>query len=192
MMFTLHIVSFDVELFQFINGGLSNGLFDAILPVFRNKLTWIPLYLLVAFLLWRNKGRQGLVILLFLIISVAFADIVSSHLLKPLFHRLRPCQNPALSDSIRLVLQHCSGAFSFPSSHASNHFALGLFLGLVFRKEKPIILYLGILWAAIISFAQVYVGVHYPSDVFGGMLVGLFVSILNYYVYRKVIKKHFL
>lgn len=162
----------DFYLFEFINNDLSNAFFDFIMPPFRDKKTWIPLYvLLLAYLIYKFKAKSW-VIILFAIISIGLADGISSHVLKPFVERTRPCNVAELAEIINLRI-HCSGAFSFPSSHAANHFALATFIGLALFKINPWFLRIGLLWAAIISFAQVYVGVHFPIDVFVGMLLGL-------------------
>ena len=107
-----------------------------------------------------------------MLFTVTATDTISSHFLKPLFGRLRPCNNPELSDSIRLLVDHCGQNGSFTSSHATNHFGIAVFIFITLEKVWGKFNYLFILWAAAISFAQVYVGVHFPFDVIGGALLG--------------------
>ncbi len=174
----------DFFLFEFINNDLSNSFFDWLMPIFRNRDTWIPFYVvLFLFLIYKFK-LKSIPIILLAIASIGVADGVSSHILKPLVERIRPCNLAQLSAEIHLRI-HCSGGFSFPSSHAANHFALAIFLGLALNRLSPWFLRIGIVWAFIISFAQVYVGVHFPIDVFAGMLLGVFIGyFLNIILYK--------
>ena len=160
----------DQYLFFAINKGLSNPFFDWLMPYLRNRYFWTPLYLFMAIFFVRNYGKQGWLIMVFLGLTFGISDYLSSSVIKPAFERLRPCNDPIIKPEINSLIV-CGTGFSFPSSHAANHFALAVFLITMFyEKWKPIILF-GILWAFSISFAQIYVGVHYPGDVtFGGIL----------------------
>jgi len=169
----------DQDLFFSINKGLSNPFFDWLMPYLRNRYFWTPLYLFMAIFFVRNYGKQGWLILVFLGLTFGISDYLTSSVIKPAFERLRPCNDPIIKSEINSLIV-CGTGFSFPSSHAANHFALAVFLINMFHEKwKPIIL-LGILWAFSISFAQIYVGVHYPGDVtFGGILgamIGLMTS----------------
>ena len=179
----------DIELLKFINLNLSNNLFDVIMPFVRNKINWVPLYLIVGLYLLYNYKWKGFVVIVFVVLSVTLADVVSSHLLKPTFARVRPCFDSDLPFTVRLVVDHCSGAFSFPSSHAANHFAIAISLGLIMIR-KPLILAFGVIWAALIGFAQVYVGVHYPSDVLVGSLLGILIGYGMYKLYQGFNRKY--
>lgn len=178
----------DIQLFEWINQGLSNSFFDYVLPPFRNRDTWIPLYIILFLYIIYSKKKRAWVVILLAIASIGMADGISSHILKPLVARVRPCNTAILQQEIILRLQHCSGAFSFPSSHATNHFALASFIGLVFYTQTKWFLYIGIFWATTISFAQVYVGVHFPIDVlfgaFLGVYIGCFFSYLAFWTFR--------
>lgn len=180
----------DYSLFQFINQDLSNSFFDLMMPIIRNKMTWLPLYLFMFFYLIYTYKTKALIIVLFAILSIGFSDGISSHLLKPFFERIRPCQLHFLAENIIRRID-CSGGFSLPSSHAANHFALASFIGLVLLHKSKLFLYIGLLWAALISFAQVYVGVHFPIDVFVGMLLGLFIGILLFHYPFRFIRQKF-
>jgi undecaprenyl-diphosphatase len=86
----------------------------------------------------------------------------------------------------RLLLDHCSGGFSFTSSHAANHFGLAMFIVMTLQPLLKNYRYLFLIWAAIISYAQVYVGVHFPLDVFAGAIIGIAVGYLNSKLYIKI------
>lgn len=166
-----HFNPIDQELFFFINRDLSNSFFDWLMPFLRNRYFWIPLYLFMAVLFIRNFGRKGWMILVFMGLTFGITDYFSSSILKPAFERLRPCNDPYIKAEVNNLIA-CGTGFSLPSSHAANHFALALFLIIVFYNQWKPILPLALLWAFSISFAQVYVGVHYPFDVTFGALIG--------------------
>jgi membrane-associated phospholipid phosphatase len=162
----------DQWLFVRINQDQANPFFDSLMPYLRNSFYWAPLYLFLLLVAVINfKGRGWWWVLLFLC-TVSLTDMISSKLIKEAFERLRPCQDPAFSDQVRLLVNRCSGAYSFTSSHAANHFGMATFF---FLTTKPLIknrVLLAWVWAALISYAQVYVGVHYPFDVLGGAIIG--------------------
>jgi len=167
------LLEWDQWLFLQINNRQSNSVFDWLMPFLRYSYFWAPLYLfLLVFVLLNFKGRGWWWVLLF-ICTVSLTDLVSSRLIKESFERLRPCQDPGLMDQVRLVINHCAGGYSFTSSHAANHFGMAAFF---FITSRPLIknwAWLAFLWAALIGYAQVYVGVHYPSDIMGGAVIGL-------------------
>ncbi len=166
------ILQFDREAFLAINKGLANPFFDWIAPLLRNRFFWSPLYLFLLVFLPRNYGRTGWIIVSAFLLTFFLTDMCSSAVLKPTFGRLRPCNDPELSTEVRSLVS-CGSGFSFPSSHAANHFALATFLIIVFYRKWKWVLPLGILWALSISFSQVYVGVHYPIDITVGAILGI-------------------
>ncbi len=165
--------SLDLKILYFINHTLSNPVFDFIMPLVRNKFTWIPLYILLIFFIIKKYGLKSVWIIWFAILTVLIADQLSSGLIKPYFHRLRPCNNPALESWLNLP-NGMGSNWSFVSSHAANHFALAVYFIMVFigyrNQYKIIIPFLS--WAFLIAFAQVYIGFHYPSDVICGGILG--------------------
>lgn len=169
----------DQHIFFFVNKDLSNPLFDWLMPLLRNRYFWTPLYLFMAIFLVKSFGKQGWLILIFMGITFGFTDYFSSSILKPAFERLRPCNDSEIKEQVNSLIP-CGTGFSLPSSHAANHFALAFFLiSLFYHRWKPI-LTIGLFWAFSISFAQVYVGVHYPFDVtFGGLIGGMIGYIMS-------------
>jgi len=182
----LHI---DHAWFDFINQTLSNIFFDVLMPIIRNKKTWIPFYILGAIVFVKFKGRKGLFLILGTLLAVGLTDGISSHVLKSFFERARPCLLPEFANHVNLLVEKCSGGYSFPSSHAANHFAVATFLSIVLYKENKLWPPLLLLWASLISFAQVYVGVHFPSDVLAGAFLGSVVGMLIAGLYRFVIMR---
>jgi undecaprenyl-diphosphatase len=165
------LIQFDQNLFFTINHGLSNSFFDWLMPALRNRFFWTPLYLFIIIFSIRNYGKQGWIMILFLGLTFGCTDFISSSLIKPTVQRLRPCNDPEIKSDVKNLID-CGSGYSFPSSHASNHFGLAVFLIVLFFSKWKLILPIGLLWAASISFAQVYVGVHYPIDILAGAMLG--------------------
>lgn len=144
---------------------------DAIIPWLRNPYFWAPVYLFLLVWMWTRYGKTGLWWCVFFLCCFIVADFTSASILKPLFHRLRPCRDPLVSMWFRELVP-CGGGFSFPSSHATNHFALSIFISFTLGRRYPGIIFWALSWAVVVAFAQLYVGVHYPSDVLFGALLG--------------------
>lgn len=177
------VIELDQWLFTLINTGLSNPLFDAVLPLFREKWFWAPLYLFIgAYSL--HFGKRGRLIILGVILVAGLADFTSSSIIKKTVKRLRPCNDTEMVERIQARVG-CGGGYSFPSSHAANHFAVAVFLIGAFRlagrwPQKALLA-----WAALIAFSQVYVGVHYPLDVTCGALLGSLIGALGSLLLKK-------
>jgi membrane-associated phospholipid phosphatase len=165
------LIQFDRDLFFAINHGLSNTFFDWLMPILRDRYTWVLLYLFIIVFSIKNYGKQGLILLLGLLMTFGISDYLSSTIIKPSVQRLRPCNEPEINSEVNIIVD-CGTGYSFPSSHATNHFGIAVFLIMMFYHRWKIILPLGIFWAASISFAQIYVGVHYPIDILTGSLLG--------------------
>lgn len=176
------VLKWDVATFEAINTGMANIVFDIIMPFLRNPLTYVPVYVFFATWLVYNFKMKGFYLILFGFLTFALSDQISAHLLKFLVQRPRPCNDAFMVGNVRLLVP-CGAGFSFPSSHATNHFAFSFFfIGILPTRMRWMKFFL-ILWAATVSFAQVYVGLHFPIDVlFGGALgsfIGLFVAALS-------------
>jgi len=165
--------SLDLKLLYFINHSLSNPVFDAIMPFFREKMTWIPLYLVVIYFIIKKYQLKSIWVIAFSLITVVLCDQVSSGLIKPFFERARPCNNPEIISWLNLPIGKGHG-WSFVSSHATNHFGLAVYFSMIFMgyKNQIRILLPFLLWAFFIALAQVYIGFHYPTDVLIGGLIG--------------------
>lgn len=169
------LLELDKHLFYFINHDLSNSFFDWLMPLLRWPQFWIPLYVfIIVFCIWKYKKR-GIVIIILLAASAGFADFTSASIAKKFFQRDRPCRAVGVS-SVDIVRVPCGTGYSFPSTHATDHFAMAIFLCLVFGRKWPWIWLWAVLWAGSICFAQVYVGVHFPIDVTVGALYGALVG----------------
>ncbi|MGA1583720.1 MAG: phosphatase PAP2 family protein, partial [Saprospiraceae bacterium] len=122
------IFQFDQSAFFAINHGWQNDFFDWLMPWWREKTTWIPLYVLLLALVWFRKSRRFFLCFVIGIgLTVGISDTVSSKVIKPSVERLRPCRTPDVQDRVT-VRVNCGPGYSFPSSHATNHFAIGVFV----------------------------------------------------------------
>lgn len=173
------LVLWDLKVWYYLNVAWTNSFLDAVIPFVRNQYFWAPLYLFFLVFMPYNYRRRGWFWCVGFLLCFAMADYVSASLIKPFLHRTRPCNNPYLSELVHLLVPRSSG-YSFPSSHASNHFAMGVFVACTLGKQHRWIAIVALLWALLIAYAQVYVGVHFPLDVIcGGALgaaIGLAVS----------------
>ncbi len=155
---------------------------DELMWFISGKLVWIPFYLFLLYLAFKTYGfRKALVFLLFVIISVALADLISVHLIKNVVERYRPSHHALLTEKLHFYEQkpgefYKGGQFGFVSSHAANFFALATFVGLSLRRKYRWIFPLMIFVAVIVCFSRLYLGVHYLSDLIGGATIGILVS----------------
>jgi undecaprenyl-diphosphatase len=171
------IIEKDKQLLVLINQDWSNGLFDLLCPFMRTASNWYLIYAIIIYFLFNRYGKKAWYLLLTVAIAVLLSDQLSGNLIKHAVERLRPCNDPSLFGKIR-VLVPCGSGFSFVSSHASNHFTAAIFIGTVFGAERKWIWPVVLLWAAFISYAQVYVGVHFPIDVICGSLLGITIGLI--------------
>ncbi|MBC7425128.1 MAG: phosphatase PAP2 family protein [Bacteroidia bacterium] len=174
------ILELDRYLFSLINGKWHTGFLDLMMPLITNKYTWIPVYIFLFYLILKSfKVKNAVIAISCLLLSVLVSDRVTSGLIKPTIFRPRPCKVEALH--ARIIIDNngsdavpCSDSGSFPSSHAANHFAIAVFMILLFSiKKNHAYYYLWLFWAFAISWSRVYVGVHYPGDVIGGGIIGI-------------------
>lgn len=167
------ILTTDTDLFLYLNN-IHNSFFDVIMRYVSAKLTWVPLYLVVVFFIFKKfKLKKGLLIFVLIVLAITIADQTSVHLFKNIFQRLRPCFNPSIKNIVH-TLSLPGGQYGFVSSHAANSFGFAIFSLFVFRNRYYTIFIL--FWAAIVSYSRIYLGVHYPLDIIGGALLGGFIS----------------
>ena len=162
---------FDHWLFDKINQEWIFPTFDLIMPVVRQEEIWYPLYIFLLVFAVYNFRLKGLWWSASLIMTVIISDLISSSLIKALVFRYRPCQNPDFMDHVRLLVNYCPPHSGFPAASASNHFAAAWFIFITLNQTGSW-RWLLFLWASMISYGQIYVGVQYPLDVAGGIIFG--------------------
>ncbi|MDA0315376.1 MAG: phosphatase PAP2 family protein [Bacteroidetes bacterium] len=180
----------DEKAFLRLNSFHSEAL-DPIVLLLTQTITWIPLYLLLLYLIYRIDPKNSIWVIGGVILTILLADQVSSGLMKPYFERLRPCHDPQWKGFMHLY-GRCGGLYGFVSSHAANTFGLATFLTLTLSKKQKNICWL-FLYAVAVSYTRIYLGVHYPLDVFFGALVGVLSAYFSWAVIvilkRKIVKK---
>ena len=176
----------DTQAFLWLNS-FHSDFFDPIMLWITSRNAWIPFYIvIIGNIIWVKK-RKSVGILLTIIFSILISDQVCSSVFKPLIQRLRPCHEPSIQHLVHLV-GNCGGKFGFCSSHAANTFALITCLILIFGKQLTAIKYLYI-WAIIVSYSRIYVGVHYPLDILTGSGIGVLSSLVCYKIYHYYLSK---
>jgi undecaprenyl-diphosphatase len=181
------MMQLDRSLFLFLNG-MHTPLWDYIMYFISGKFSWLPLYLFILYLLFRSYRKKGFILLLGAVILITLSDQLSVQAFKEVFERLRPCHEPALAGQVHTVNGQCGGAFGFVSSHASNVFALAAWSHLLLRRQWYAALIF--LWASLVSYSRIYLGVHYPADVLGGAVLGICTGWAVYRFYRFVDRKY--
>jgi membrane-associated phospholipid phosphatase len=175
--------NFDLHFFYFINQEMANGFFDFLCPILRDKRFLIACYLLFAATIYYSYPKQFIRIAMAGALTFFLTDQISSSFIKPMFQRLRPCNDHFVT--ARLIIEHCGSGYSFVSSHAANSFGMATFLAMFFRGRKAIIVLA--VWATLVCFSQVYVGIHYPADVAGGGILGVIIGSVIEIVSHKAI-----
>ena len=183
------ISELDTQLFIFLNNlGTTN--WDPFWLIFTEKYTHIPLMIILGILLYRTIGLKNFLYSLFFIaVLMAITDQFTGFI-KDTFERARPCRVPEIEDQIRYIAKRCS-RFGYFSGHSSNSMALAIFVGLLLKPKFKYALQLLIFWALMMGYSRIYVGVHYPADVLTGFTFGAVLSLLFYWVYRKVVSNRY-
>jgi len=177
------IIHWDEQLFLFLNQIHASWL-DPVMLAITGKYIWVPLYMFLLYLIVREYKSGGIWYIVGLILVIWMTDQFTSGFMKPFFERLRPYHDTRWQDII-LNYSGCGGLYGFASSHAANTFALAAFLHKVGGIKTPWFRWL-FLWAAIVSYSRIYLGVHYPLDILVGALVGILISWMVFWITNKV------
>ena len=178
----------DRDIFIFLNNHHAE-FWDPIMILISERFFWFPAYLVLIIYLIYTFRRRGLAKLAMALMAVGTADLISSKVFKPNFARLRPCHDPDLSEVINIV-SGCGGQFGFISSHAATTFALATFMFLVLPPRYFWFKISLVIWAALISYSRIYLGVHYPGDVLAGAILGIVLAIIFEKFYQHVLQKY--
>jgi undecaprenyl-diphosphatase len=169
------IIEWDKKLFLTLNS-FHHPALDPVMVMLSEKLVWIPLYLFLLFILVKDFRNDSWAPVLGILITILLSDQINTAVLKPLVQRLRPTHDTSLKDLVYIVNGYTGGKFGFASSHASNTFGLATFFWLWFKGQRKWMLVL-FLWATLVSYSRIYLGVHFPGDVITGIVLGILVAI---------------
>lgn len=176
------LIDADTELFLFLNS-LHTSWLDRVMFFISGKKEWIPLYLIFVVLIIKQFKWQSVWVFLGIGLTITLSDQLVSGIMKPFFARMRPSRSPELDGLVHLVNGYKGGMFGFASSHAANAFGLATFLWLVFKKQYKWFVWI-FLWASIVAYSRIYLGVHYFGDILVGTMVGIGFGYLGYQVQK--------
>lgn len=176
------IIEIDKTLFLALNG-FHHPLLDGFMFYISKVWTWTPLYLAIIIGWIRKWKMESLWVILTVVICLVLTDQLST-LTKGLFERLRPSHNPEFEGLIHHVKGYVGGKFGFVSGHASNVFGFALLTSLIVKNSVYSVFIF--MWATMVSYSRIYLGVHYPLDIIGGMLLGMTLAIITYTIYIRV------
>ena len=180
------IILEDKQAMIFLNN-LGNSTFDPFWILVSEKWFWIPLYVIFLYFLYKNFNKKSLFyILLFVALGITASDQIAN-IFKFGFERLRPCHDPSLEGLLREV--KCGGKFGFYSAHSSNSFFVATYLTMLLGKKIKQLPYFLFIWAAIVAYSRVYLGMHFPGDIIIGAIMGILLALFFGTLAKKVIKK---
>lgn len=182
--------NFDTQLFLFFNSK-HLPLVDVIMFNISKVWVFFPLFFYWIFLLYQKIGlKKVLTLILFIAVLIAVTDQATNRI-KHGVKRYRPTHNLAIGSQVHTVNEYRGGQYGFFSGHSSNTFAVATFLFLIFSSKTLLFRSVFFIWAAIVAYSRIYLGVHYPSDIFVGMLVGLLLGYIVFLFAKKYFKKKF-
>lgn len=179
------IQDMDMQVLSLFNGS-DNIMLDQMVQILTSGLTWIPLYVMLFFVVMRNNETMGQIALVVgsAIFCVLFADGLVDGIIKQLAERWRPSNDPTFKYMVQVVDDIRPKGYSFCSAHAANTMSLAVFFSLLIRSKLLTITL--VIWSLINCWTRLYLGVHYPSDILCGMMIGIVVGILVYLLYYKL------
>ncbi|GAA3514632.1 phosphatase PAP2 family protein [Aquimarina addita] len=183
------LIQLDKDLFIYLNN-LGTPFWDGFWLFMTEKFYQIPLYLVLLFFFYKYFGGRGTVITLLVVAAlIATSDQLSLLFKNTIILRPRPCRAEGVADVIRFIAERC-GRHGYFSGHATSSMALAFFTGLALQKKLKYIFPFMVVWAIIVSYSRIYVGVHYPTDIITGMAVGMLLGMGAYKIHTLLIKKY--
>jgi undecaprenyl-diphosphatase len=185
----------DKLLFFFFNG-LHTDFLDPVFFLISGKAIWIPFYMFFVFLLFKKFGKKmATVLTIGIILTVGATDFIAAKVIKPGVGRYRPSHNIDYSHQVHLLKNsngdiYKGGKYSFVSNHAANSFALATFLAIYLRRRIKYFMPSILLWASIVSYSRIYLGVHYPADIVCGALFGMTMASIFSIITLMILKKY--
>ena len=172
--------SLDRSIFLFLNG-MHNDFFDVFMWYVSKTATWSLMLLFLLYIIFKNNWRMALMVILGIALTITLADQISSGLVKDFIGRFRPTHNPEIESIVHTVNGYKGGLYGFVSSHAANTLGVAVYISLLFRN-RYITLFM-MLWSLLVAYSRIYLGVHYPGDILGGMIVGVISGFVVYKIY---------
>lgn len=191
------IIALDTDIFLWLNSHHA-PFWDRFMYAASGRAIWVPFYLSILYTVYLSYGIRTMVLMgLMSVVAVASADQLCATLLRPIFERMRPAnlENP-ISELVHIVEGYRGGRYGFPSCHAANTFACASLTSLLFRRWQFTVFI--ILWAVLVCYSRIYLGVHYPGDILVGLSIGTVCGSLSYacagivlglFVYSKPMKR---
>ena len=170
-----YLKNIDQSVFFFLNGS-NNPFLDSMMFQATNTLVWLPLYVFFIFLVIRQYKWQAIPVVVFAAVMILISDQLCN-LAKEYFHRFRPSNDPSLPP-VHIVYGYRGGAYGFYSSHASNTFAVAMFLIIIAGSQWRFLPFIFISWALLVSYTRIYLGVHFPGDILTGAVMGMIIGYL--------------
>jgi len=182
-----HILKLDRQVFVFLNR-LGSTTYDPFWLFITKQYSWTPLFIVLLLLLHKKLGTKPTLLLVVLIALLITVSDQTANLFKYTFERLRPCSEPLLKNSIRIVKE--SATFGFFSAHASTSMAVSVLLFSILKRYYRY-LFLLFTWPLVFGYSRIYLSMHYPGDILAGYIMGLFLGLLFYNLYQLLDKKYF-
>lgn len=166
------LIQQDKEIFLFLNG-LGTVTWDGFWLFITNKFSAIPLYALLLFLTFKHLGAKKTIVVLISVALLITATDQLANFFKYGVQRLRPCHDIDVNTVARLVKKSCGGKYGYFSAHASNAMALALFFSILLGSKIKYITSFLLVWALLVGYSRIYIGVHFPMDVLTGIVIGM-------------------